>query len=257
MPAAQHRKPASFLRLASTIALLAGAQAGLAGCSTGDLGRTRDSALNDDMHRWVGAEAAQSSGRRASDFQLTDSERTLRDEAYTFIEPPRSRTLWKGVFGDYDPISSPWRQGGARFDRTLYGRHLIDEPHRSDASRYAQIIEDARDDTLRLDGFAATAAQVADLDQKRNASLAFIADLSPRERADAQARMKENALIVQWVAVCLQQRIASYHWALERLVVHGPDNMAAEADRLVSYLATRASTVLQPISGTNQGVTKG
>jgi hypothetical protein len=244
MPAGSYRRPPGLIRPASTLIALGLLCAGVAGCSTGDLGRARDDVLNDDMHRWVGVEAAQSTGRRASDFQLTDGERTLRDLAYAFIEPPHSHSLWKGVFGEYDPIASPWRKA-VRFDRTMYGRHLIDEPHRSHASRYAQVIEDVRDDTLRLDQFYSTAAQVADFDQKRNASLKFITDLSPRERADAVARMKENALVVQWVGDCLQQRIASYHWALERLVVQGPDAMAAEADRLISDLSARAAVASQ------------
>ncbi|MBR1222630.1 hypothetical protein JQ557_31845 [Bradyrhizobium sp. U87765 SZCCT0131] len=213
--------------------------ASLGGCASGDFGRTRDSALNDDMHRWVGAEATSSIGRRPSDFQLTDYERTLRDQAYAFIEPPHSRPYWKGVFGDYDPIPAPWHRK-ARFDPTIYGRQLIDEPHRSHASRYAQLIEDVRNDLTRLDPFFTTSARVADFDQKRGASLRYIGNLEPRERADALARMKENALIVQWVGICLQQRIASYRWALERLVIHAPDGLAAEADRLITELAARA-----------------
>jgi hypothetical protein len=216
---------------------------GLGGCATGDFGRTRDSALNDDMHRWVGAEATGSIGRRASDFQLTDSERTLRDLAYFFIEPPHSRPYWKGVFGDYEPIAAPWRQP-PRFDRTAYGRQLIDEPHRSHASRYAQLDDDVRNDITRLDPFFATVARVADLDQKRSASLKYVTDLSSRERADALARMKENALIVQWVDLCLQQRIASYRWALEWLVIHAPDAMAAEVDRVIANLSARSASAL-------------
>ncbi|MGG6495645.1 UNVERIFIED_CONTAM: hypothetical protein NY603_22245, partial [Bacteroidetes bacterium 56_B9] len=76
-------------------------------------------------------------------------------------------------------------------------------------------------------------------------SLGYITDLSPRERADAQARMKENALIVQWVGECLRQRVASYHWALERLVVQGPDDKAAEADRLINDLSERIAAAMQ------------
>jgi hypothetical protein len=114
---------------------------------------------------------------------------------------------------------------------------LIDEPHRAQTSRYAQLIDDVRDDLTRFDPFFATAGQVFDLDRKRNASLKFISDLSPRERADAVARMQENALIVQWVQQCLEQRISSYRWALEHLVVQAPDNMAADADRLINRLA--------------------
>jgi hypothetical protein len=208
----------------------------LAGCSGGDFGRTREDFRNDDMHRWLGVEATGSVGLKASQFQLTDGERQLRDQAYPLIEPPHSRPAWKSVFGDYQVIASPWRQKVV-FDRTAYGRALIDEPHRSDASRYSQLIDDVRDDITRFEPFYSTAGRVLDLDRKRNASLAHVSQLSPRERADAVARMEENTLIVQWVQQCQERRISSYRWALERLVVQAPDNMAAEADRLLNELA--------------------
>jgi hypothetical protein len=66
--------------------------------------------------------------------------------------------------------------------------------------------------------------------------------LSPRESADAVARMQENTLIVQWVQQCLEQRVSSYRWALERLVLQAPDNMAADADRLIGELAAQTAT---------------
>jgi hypothetical protein len=217
----------------------------LGGCSGGDFGRTRQDFLNDDMHRWLGGEATASIGLPASQFQLTDNERLLRDLAYPLIEPPHSRPAWKSVFGDYQPLPSPWRQDVV-FDRTAYGRTLIDEPHRSHSSRYAQLMEDVRDDITRFEPFFANAVRVNDLDRKRNASLAHISELSPRERADAVARMQENSLIVQWVQQCLERRISSYRWALERLVIQAPDNMAADADRLIGELA--AQTANPPVA---------
>ena len=66
--------------------------------------------------------------------------------------------------------------------------------------------------------------RVVELDRKRNASLKLVSELSPRERDDAVARMEENALIVQWVQQCLERRISSYRWALERLVIQAPDD---------------------------------
>lgn len=212
----------------------------VSGCSGGDFGRVRQDALSDDMHRWIGVEATSSIGAPASHFQLTDDERQLRDLAYPLIEPPHSRPAWKSVFGDYKPIPSPWRQKPV-FDRTAYGRLLIDEPHRSDASRYAQLIDDVRDDMVRFDAFYAAADRVMSLDRKRNASLKYVSELSSRELSDTKARMEENALIVQWVEQSLQRRISSYRWALERLVIHAPDNMAATADRLIKELAARAA----------------
>src|SRR6266487_4575050 len=47
--------------------------AALGGCSGGDFGRTRGDFSNDDMHRWLGAEATGSVGLSASQFQLTDN----------------------------------------------------------------------------------------------------------------------------------------------------------------------------------------
>jgi hypothetical protein len=223
--------------------LLAGMTLGA--CSGGDFGRTRQDFLNDDMHRWLGAEATSSIGLRPSQFQLTDNERQLRDLAYPLIEPPHSRPAWKSVFGDYKPLPSPWRQA-VIFDRTAYGRALIDEPHRSHSSRYANLIDDVRDDITRFEPFFASAIKVLDLDRKRNASLSRVSELSPREHDDAVARMQENTVIVQWVQQCLEQRVSSYRWALERLVIQAPDGMAAEADRLISELA--AQTANPPVA---------
>ena len=217
----------------------------LAGCSGGDFGRTRQDFLNDDMHRWLGGEATSSVGLRPSQFQLTDNERQLRDYAYPLIEPPHSRPAWRSVFGDYAALPSPWRQSIV-FDRTAYGRMLIDEPHRSHSSRYAQLMEDVRNDITRFEPFFASAIRVIELDKKRNASLAHISELSPRERTDAVARMQENSLIVQWVQQCLEQRVASYRWALERLVLQAPDGIAADADRLIGELA--AQTANPPVA---------
>jgi hypothetical protein len=220
--------------------LLLFASVALGACSGGDFGRTRADMLSDDMHRWIGAEATSSVGLHPSQFQLTDGERQLRDLAYPLIEPPHSRPAWKSVFGDYQSIAAPWRQTVV-FDRTAYGRALIDEPHRSDSSRYQQLIEDIRDDISRFELFYATAIPVLELDRKRNASLARITELSPRERADAIARMQENSLIVQWVQQSLERRVASYRWALERLVLQAPDNIAADADRLIGELAAQTA----------------
>jgi hypothetical protein len=223
----------------------------LGACSGGDFGRTRADFRNDDMHGWMGGEVTGSVGLRPSQFQLTDQERLLRDLAYPLIEPPHSRPAWKSVFGDYKPLPSPWRQAPV-FDRTAYGRQLIDEPHRSHTSRYAQLIDDVRDDITRFEPFFSNAVRVLDLDRKRNASLNLVSELSPRERADAVARMEENTLIVQWVTQCLEQRISSYRWALERLVIQAPDNIAADADRLIGELAAQTANppvAAQPVIG--------
>ena len=228
------------IRPVVTAILLALVGATLGACSGGDFGRTRADMRSDDMHSWLGAEVTGSLGLKPSQFQLTDAERQIRDLAYPLIEPPLSRPAWKSVFGDYKALPSPWHQKIV-FDRTMYGRTLIDEPHRSHSSRYAQLIEDVRNDTTRFEPFFASAIRVIDLDRKRNASMARVSGLSPQERDDAVARMQENSLIVQWVQQCLEQRVSSYRWALERLVIQAPDGMAADADRLIGELASQTA----------------
>src|SRR6478736_7205226 len=239
------------IRPVVTAIMLASLGATLAACSGGDFGRTRADMRSDDMHRWLGAEVTSSVGLKASQFQLTDNERQLRDLAYPLIEPPLSRPAWKSVWGDYQPLPSPWRQT-VIFDRTAYGRNLIDEPHRSHTSRYAVLMEDVRNDITRFEPFFASAVRVVELDRKRNASLKLVSELSPREYADAVARMEENTLIVQWVQQCLEQRISSYRWALERLVIQAPDAIAADADRLIGELAAQTANppvAAQPVIG--------
>jgi len=240
MPETRPIRTRSQARRLSPLPMLLLLGAALGGCSGGDFGRSRDSVRNDDMHRWIGAEATGSVGLKSSQFQLTDLERQLRDYAYPLIEPPHSRPAWKSVFGNYKPLPSPWRQT-VIFDRTAYGRLLIDEPHRSHTSRYQQLIEDVRNDITRFEPFFASAIRVIELDRKRNASLKMVSELSPREQADAVARMQENTLIVQWVQQCLERRISSYRWALERLVIQAPDGIAADADRLIGELAAQTA----------------
>lgn len=244
------RRKTSFLAPCFIVATLIGSTLG--GCAGGDFGRTRNNAVTDDMHRWIGVEATGSVGLKSSEFQLTDLERQMRDLAYPLIEPPHSRPLWKSVFGDYKPIASPWRQN-VTFDRTAYGRLLIDEPHRSHTSRYSVLMDDARDDILRFEAFYATAAKVVELDRKRNASLKLVSALEPKERADAIARMDENALIVQWVEQCLQRRVSSYKWALERMVIHAPDGMASSADMLIGELAAQTTAVAGSLTPVRPG----
>ncbi|MBN8967704.1 MAG: hypothetical protein J0G95_04490 [Rhizobiales bacterium] len=221
------------------------------GCNGGDFGRTRQMFYHQDMHRWVGEEATQSLDGIPSQFALPDYERELRDKAFYFIQPPHSRPHWKGVFGDYERIPAPWRVKVV-FDPTAYGRKMIDEPHRSHISAYAGLIEDVRNDFTMLDQFIPLAIKINDLDIKRNKALAHIGDISPREYTDAQARMRENVLVVQWAQQALEQRVASYRWALQRLAIQAPDAMAADADRLIAELARRAAsawTSSPPVAG--------
>jgi hypothetical protein len=203
----------------------------------GDFGRIRPELTADNMHDWVGRDAAVAVGGPISEFRTTDQERDLRDRAYALITPPYNRGRWDSVLREYGLDRDPEKP--RPFDRTEYLYKLHKVYRRSEASAYAQIVTDARNDVEQLQPFFATATRVTDMDRRRKESLVHVSNLNPRERFNAIARNRENAAIIAWVCVALKERIASYRYALERLVVAVPNTDAAEADRAIALLSTR------------------
>ena len=218
----------------SSLALLA--LLSLCGCtSIGDFGRLADPLVTDDIHAWVGEEAAASAGSPISADNLTDDERTLRDLAFPLIEPSYDRIRWDAVVYEYGTKQSFQRKLWT-FDQTAYYRHLQAEMLRSSAARYNQLIYDIRNDIVRIGPFFVTARRVVDLDRRREASMTQVASLTPAERVNAQARVNENSLTIAWVNRSLNQRCASYRFALEHLAVAEPQPVAADADTALTQL---------------------
>lgn len=225
---------APSLLVSAVTACLAG------GCVTnGDFGRIRPELVGDNMHDWVGREAVIGIGGPPSEFRTTDQERELRDRAYALIEPPYNRGRWDSVWREYGLGRDP--ESPYVFDRTVYLLKLHRKYRRSEASAYAQIVTDARNDVERLPAFFDAAGRVTDMDRRRAQALLHVSALNERERINAIARNKENAAIIAWVCRALKERVASYRYALERLVIAVPSSSAAEADRLVTHLSMRVA----------------
>ena len=131
----------------------------LTGCGTnGDFGRVRPSLVNDDTHAWMGPAAARGPATNlAWRHQLTDEERMLRDLAYPLIEPPYDRNKWYSVIGEIGAGSRPWPYP----DRSAYASRLFTTAYRSQTARYNRLIEDIRNDVMRLDPFFGSARYVA------------------------------------------------------------------------------------------------
>jgi hypothetical protein len=209
----------------------------LAGCGTqGDFGEVNPTLVRDDTHDWLGQEVSARPLTWLSNSYLTDDERQLRDLAYPLIEAPYNRQQWYSVAGEYGVIGSDPRQG---IDRAAYANHLISKSFRSASARYAQLIEDIRNDTTRLPQFFETAARVLDIDQKRRKSLAYVSDLTGDERDKALRRIRENASLVSMVRRSLDQRARAYRFALERLVIMTPTTQAVDAERSLNELQGR------------------
>jgi hypothetical protein len=211
----------------------------LGGCVTnGDFGRVRPELVHEDIHDWVGRDAIAAVGGQASEYPLTDDERRLRDLAFPLIEPPYDRNRFDSVWREYGLGRPPPRQA-APFNRAAYWVRLNETYRRSEASVYAQIVTDARNDIERIEPFFAVADRVVDMDAKRAKSVAYVSHLSGAEYANAANRTMENAAIIGWVCRSLHDRGASYRYALEHQVIATPSPSAAEADRSLNLLYAR------------------
>ena len=224
----------------------------LAGCANGDFGEVRREFARDDTHDWIGRAALSGQTVQASPLQLTDDERLLRDLAYPLIEPPYRRQMAYSIAGEYGVIGASFRTG---FDRTAYTTHLMGSRYSSSSARYAQLTDDIRNDITRIPQFFETAARVLDIDRKRRKSLAYIHNASAEERDRAMRRIRENASIVGWVRTSLSRRAASYHFALERLVMMTPSSQAVEVERALNQLKAETARHGSAVSADRGGVT--
>ena len=208
----------------------------LTGCnSIGDFGRLQQAIVTDDIHAWVGQEAATHAGGPISFDNLTEEERTLRNLAFPLIEPPYDRQRWDAIVWEYG-LKADVRRELWNDDPTAYYRHLQAANFRSSAGRYNRLIDDIRNDVVRLGPFFDMARRVVDLDRRRQLSMDYLTDIGPAERANARARIGENSLTIAWVQHSLATRCAGYRYALDHLAVGEPENAAAQADIALNLL---------------------
>lgn len=212
------------------------------GCLNGDFGRVRQSLVIDDIHAWVGPEAAARAGQIPSEFPLTDEERLLRDLAYPLIAPSYTRQRWWSIIGEYG-ITRVFLPQWWEFNRTVYAQWLLKRPARSPLQLYARLNDDIRNDIVGIGPFFRLAGRVTELDRKREQSFRFISDPTPYEVVNARRRVVENALVIAWVQRTLQERCASYRYALERLVVGTPSPAAVEVEQSVTLMQTQIANL--------------
>ncbi len=204
--------------------------AAVAGCtSMGDFGRLDRAFVADDVHDWVGREAAAHAGAPVSSANLTEDERLLRDLAFSLIVPPYGRERWDVILYEYG-IKRQFRTALWVVDPTAYYQALLSADFRSTAGRYNRLIDDIRNDVVRIGPFFDIARRVVEMDRKRRDSLDYLPDIAQSDRFNAFARIAENTLTIEWVQHSLAQRSAGYRFALDHLVVAEPENLAAQAD---------------------------
>lgn len=193
----------------------------------GDFGRPKPSLLEGLIPRqfWYGPVETQSA------FPLTDLEIELRDRSYSLIRPNEPRGKWNIYIAGFQLAHIFPPAFDEPYDYTEYGRMLLATLARSEASSYNRLMEDMAADGQLVWPFVRVACTVYDLDIKRQQSLAYVTELTPEETSNAIGRMRENRLVTEWVRRSLHQRLGSYRYALERLVISVPSRLAVEAER--------------------------
>ncbi|MFC3691954.1 hypothetical protein [Chenggangzhangella methanolivorans] len=226
----------------------------LAACAeTGDFGRPKPNVLNDAVYPAMGAALAYQRDEPVSAYRLTDNEREMRDFGWGIVMPPlegqrRDRILTELRRTRILPADR------ARLDRASYVRTLIATDYRSSRARYAKLKDDVVNDTLRVEPFFAAASRVARDDRARARALADVPEVTPAERENATARIDENGMMIAWARESLDERLDSYRYALDRLMLETPDPYSNEvASAIDAFAAVLAS--LRPL-GPARGIFK-
>jgi hypothetical protein len=204
-----------------------------ASSQAGDFGRPKPSLLEGLIPQqfWKGPVTGY------SNYPLTNLEEELRDRSYVLIRPNEPRGRWNIYIAGFQ-IAGLLRPRFSYDDHTEYARMLLWTPARSEASSYNRLIDDMGEDGKLVGLFVAVACAVADLDLKREQSLAYVGELSEGEVGNAYGRIRENRIVTAWVRRALHWRLASYRYALERLVITVPSARAVEAERALTRLQT-------------------
>ena len=205
------------------------ATAAPAATEAGDFGRPKPSLFEGLIPQqfWKGPVTGYSS------YPLTDLEVELRDRSYVLIRPNEPRGKWNLYIAGFQ-IAGAFPPPYVYTDYTEYARMLLWTLARSEASSYNRLIDDMAEDGKLAGPFVAVACAVADLDSKRERSLAYVGELSDWEVGNAFGRIRENRLVTAWVHRALHWRLASYRYALERLVISVPSVLAVQAERALT-----------------------
>jgi len=216
----------------------------LGGCASADFGERPPAVVTaDEIRDWIAPFAIGGPLVLPPRFEKTDDERQLHALANPLIEPPFERQQWYAFFAELGLTGSDNRTA---FDRAAYANRLMLANFHSPSARYAQLIDDVRNDISRMPQFFETASRVVDMDRKRQQSMAYVSSLSPGERENALRRIRDNASLISLVREKLTQRVSSYQLALEHLVIMTPSPQAVDAERALNQMQAQIARYRGP-----------
>jgi len=215
----------------------------------GDFGRPEDSVFVDEFLPWLKDGFDDFTGRHIATIPYTDDERSLRNLAWTILQPleVKDPSYFTVAGVDFAEWWHRWCGEPHPFDVRSYAEYLVNEPYRSSAARYARLIDDIRADAGRVTPFFSMANRVLEADAVRARSFQYVARF-PADKFDlAHARVIENHGLMDAVYERFRQRIASYRYALEYLLVIVPSPNAVEAERALFSLEERLKRMTSPL----------
>ena len=131
----------------------------LGACSAnGDFGRLKPGLVSDDMHAWVGRDAARAAGVPPSQYPLTDEERMHARSRLSADRAAVRSHRWYAMLNEYG-ISHAY--GWPAFAVAAYSDRLLGMHYRSATARYSQLNTDIRNDVVRIPEFFGKARRVS------------------------------------------------------------------------------------------------
>jgi hypothetical protein len=220
----------------------------LASAVAGDLGRADPNFWDGLLPKqlYLGPVAPLSfppSGMPHSLYPLTDDETSLREQSFSILQPPQHREVWKTLMASWVEATA-FPLDILRADPYAYANVLIGMPFASEAGRYSRLIDDVGSDYLLLGPFMTTACRVVDMDARRARSLAHVGGFTEYEINNAVARNDENRALIEGAELVLNDRVWSYRYAVNRLVIAVPSRLAVQAERAVERYAVQVAAIV-------------
>jgi hypothetical protein len=209
----------------------------LGGCAdTGDFGRPRHSVWNQTIVPTIGNVIARGREEAVSSFEFTDDEQELRDRAWRFLMPAHDRNYFDRRVAEL-AITRVLPKHASDIDKKSYRNALHRGDYRSQVPRYQRVAEDIQADRALLIPFMRVSHRVQRGDDIRCKALHTTKDVAENDEINALQRIMENNQLIAWVHHHIPERLKSYRYALERLVIETPSREAIMVERALDAFA--------------------
>jgi hypothetical protein len=203
----------------------------------GDFGRAAPDPIHDQVMPALGTGRALLGKEPVSAFNLSDEEREMRDRIWHYLVAPHAFDWFQANVVELQRTRILPVSGKSLLPQDRYYLWLHGERFASSATRYARIEDDVTVDVELMPSVFASICAVLEQDRQRGVAANGIADLDEATKRNAAARQIENRTQIGWFAAAVQNRYASYNYALDHLLVETPHRAAIGVNGALNELA--------------------